>query len=184
MKKWEKIQQAALGSHGIITFAQAKAMGVHPAELYRWDASGRLMKLSRGVFRLTAYPSKGLITDMAAILATVGEGSYLCGESVLQLYNLCPTRSYVATVASARRVRRMTIPGGVRVVKSKPGYTPVYHEGIACQRLEDAIRSCIGVLETNRLEEAIDEAEEKGYFLRSETECLKREVAYAKATAQ
>lgn len=184
MKKWDKIQQTALGAHGIITFAQAKAMGVHPAEMYRWVASGRLMKLNRGVFRLTAYPSSGLVSDMAALLAAVGEGAYLCGESVLQLYNLCPTRSYVATIASPRRIRRTTIPKGVRVVKSRIGYKPIFHEGLACQRLEDAIRFCVGILESNRLEEAIDEAGERGYFLRDEMECLRREVINAKATAQ
>jgi len=183
MKKWDIIQQAALGANGIITFAQAKAMGVHPAEMYRWDAAGRLIKLNRGVFRLAAYPSKGFVSDMAAIVATVGEGSYLYGESVLQLYGLCPTRSYVASVATPRRIRRTTIPRGIKVVKSAPGYKPIYHEGIACQKPEDAIRSCIGVLETNRLEEAIDEAEEKGYFLPSEKENLKKEVCHAKTTA-
>jgi len=184
MKKWDRIQQAALGAHGIITFAQAKAMGVHPAEIYRWAASGRLMKLNRGVFRLTAYPSNGLVSDMAALLAMVGEGAYLCGESVLQLYDLCPTRSYVATIASPRRIRRTTIPKGVRVVKSEIGYKPIHHEGVACQRPEDAIRFCMGILEQNRLEEAIDAAEEKGYFLPDETESLRREVVNAKATAQ
>ena len=183
MKKWDRVQQAALGSHGIITFAQAKALGVHPAEMYRWDATGRLVKLNRGVFRLTMYPSNGFVSDMAALLAMVGEGSYLYGESAIQLYDLCPTRSYVATVATPRRIRRTTIPEGVRVIKSQPGYKPVYHNGIACQKPEDAIRSCIGVLETNRLEEAIDEAGEKGYFLPSEKESLKREVNHAKATS-
>ena len=183
MKKWDRVQQAALGSHGIITFAQAKALGVHPAEMYRWDATGRLVKLNRGVFRLTMYPSNGFVSDMAALLAMVGEGSYLYGESAIQLYDLCPTRSYVATVATPRRIRRMTIPEGVRVIKSQPGYKPVYHNGIACQKPEDAIRSCIGVIETNRLEEAIDEAGEKGYFLPSEKESLKREVNHAKATS-
>lgn len=182
MKKWDIIQQAALGAHGIITFAQAREMGVHAAEMYRWDAAGRLIKLNRGVFRLAAYPSKGLISDMAAIVATVGEGAYLYGESVLQLYDLCPTRSYVATVATPRRIRRTTIPKGIKVVKSDPEYKPIFHEGIPCQKPEDAIRSCIGVLETNRLEEAIDEAEVKGYFLPSERESLKKEVCRAKTT--
>ena len=184
MKKWDGIQQAAIGSHGIITFAQAKALGVYPVEIYRWVASGRLMKLNRGVFRLTAYPFNGLVSDMAALLAAVGEGAYLCGESVLQLYDLCPTRSYVAMVASPRRIRRTTIPKGVKIVKSEIGYKPIYHEGIACQKLEDAIRFCIGILEANRLEEAIDEAEDKGYFLPDEKEILKSEVLNAKATAQ
>ena len=180
MKKWDIVQQAALGSHGIITFAQAKAMGIHPAEIYRWNAAGRLIKLNRGVFRLTSYPSKGLISDMAAILATVGEGSYLYGESVLQLYNLCPTRSYIVTIATPQRVRKTTIPKGVKIIKSPLEYKPIYHEGLACQKPEDAIRSCIGILETNRLEEAIDTAEELGYFLPTEKEFLKREVIHAK----
>lgn len=184
MKKWDRVQRSALGAHGIITSAQAKAMGVLPTEMYRWSASGRLVKLSRGVFRLAAYPAHGLLSDMAAILASVGEDAYLCGESALLLYDLCPVRSYVADVATPHRFRKTAIPKGVRVVKSEPRYAPAYHDGIACQRPEDAIRSCIGVLERSRLEEAVDEGGEKGYFLPGEVERLKREIAHGKAAAQ
>lgn len=176
------VQQAALGSHGVITFAQAKDMGVFPAEIYRWCKSGRIMKVARGVFRLTSYPSQGKISDMAALLASVGDGSYLYGESALALLNLCPTRSYVATVAAPRRVRRR-LDRGVSVVKAARGYRPYYHDGIACQRPEDAIRSSIGVLETGRLGEAVDEAERQGYFTQKEAEVLRRDVNDGKATA-
>ena len=183
MKKWEKLQRTALGSYGIITFAQAKAIGIFPAEMYRWCRKGLLMKSGRGVFRMTAYPSQGMVSDMAALLALFGDGAYLYGESVLALYGLCPTRSYVAMVAVPRRMRKANIPRGVTVVKTQTGYKPIYHDGIACQRPQDAIRSCIGNLEKSRLCEAVEEAENKGYFLRSESEYLKKEIENGKATA-
>lgn len=183
MKNWKSVQQAALGSHGIITFAQAKEMGIFPAEMYRWCRQGRLMKVGRGVFRMTAYPSQGMLSDMAALLALFGDDAYLCGESVLALYGLCPTRSYVATVAVPGRMRKRQVPQGTAVVKAERGYVPIYHDGIACQRPADAIRSCIGVLEKSRLMEAVDEAENKGYFMPSESAELRNEIENGKATA-
>ena len=184
MKHWDTFQQAAFGTYGIITFAQAKAIGVHSAEIYRWCKMGRLIKVGRGVFRLTTYPSQGFLADMAALLAFFGEGSYLYGESVLALYDLCPTRSYVAMVAVPGRMRKRSIPEGVTVVKAKRGYRPVYHEGIACQRLMDAIRSCIGILERSRIMEAVDEAENKGYFMPKEAEMVRKDIANGETTAQ
>lgn len=157
-------------------------MGVYSAELYRWVESRRLVKIGRGVFRLAAYPMKGLVSDMAAILASIGEGAYLYGESALQFYQLCPTRSYCATVAYPHRIRRKTLPPGVTIVKRDSAYEPIYPEGIACQKPEDAIRSCIGLLEKSVLEEAVESAVEKGYFLSDEVEKLKQEIAYGQAT--
>ena len=183
MKNWEKLQQTALGSHGIVTFAQARAMGIFPAEMYRWCRKGLLMKSGRGVFRVTAYPSQGMVSDMAALLALFGDDAYLCGESVLSLYGLCPTRSYVATVAVQGRMRKTNIPHGVTVVRAQRGYKPIYHDGIACQRPQDAIRSCMGIMEKSRLCEAVEEAENKGYLMSSESEELKREIENGKATA-
>ena len=183
MKNWEALQQAALGSHGIVTFAQAKAMGIFPSEMYRWCRKGLLMKAGRGVFRMTAYPSQGMVSDMAALLALFGDGAYLCGESVLALYGLCPTRSYVATVAVPGRMRKTNIPHGVSVVRAQMDYKPIYHDGIACQRPQEAIRSCIGIMEKSRLCEAVEEAESKGYFMPSESEELKKEIKNGKATA-
>ena len=184
MKHWDAFQQAAFGTHGIITFAQAKAIGVHSAEIYRWCKIGRLIKVGRGVFRLTTYPSRGFLSDMAALLAFFGEGSYLYGESVLALYDLCPTRSYVAMVAVPGRMRKTSIPEGVTVVKAKRGYRPVYHEGIACQQPMDAIRSCIGILERSRIMEAVDEAENKGYFMPAEAEMVRKDIENGKTAAQ
>ena len=173
-----------MGSHGIVTFAQARGMGVFPTELYRWCNKGRLVKVGRGVFRLTAYPSQGLVSDMAALLALFGDGAYLFGESALALYNLCPTRSYVATVAVPGRMRKTELPKGVRIVKAPETCRPTFHEGIACQRPMDAIRSCMGVMEKSSLVEAVAEAEGQGYLMHEEAERLRKEIEHGKAAAQ
>lgn len=182
MSNWNSIQQAALGAHGIITFTQAIRMGVFPAEIYRWRKIGRLIKVGRGVFRLAAYPFQGFVSDMAVVLAQVGEGAYLYGESAIALYGLCPTRSYVAFVAVPGRFRKKQIPSGLTIVKAKPGYCPTYHDGLACQNPRDAIRSCIGTLEKDRLFEAVDEAERQGILLSEEARALREEIANGKAT--
>lgn len=176
MSKWKSIQSAALSSHGIVTFAQAKAMGVYPAELYRWCKSERLTKLNRGVFRLTAYPMYGWVSDMAAILASIGDGAFLYGESALQLYNLCSTRSYVVTVGYPHRLRKANLSKGISVIKTPTDYKTKYHNGIATQSPAEAIKSCVGVLERDRLIEAIDEAENQGYLTPHEAAELRAEI--------
>ena len=184
MRRWEAIQQIALGSNGIVTFAQARNVGAFPAEIYRWCKAGKLLKVGRGVYRLTSVPSHGIVSDMASLLALVGEGAYLYGESAIALLGLCPTRPYVAYVAVPRRIRKTTLPKGVIVIRSPASYRPIYHDGIACQRPADAIRSCIGLLESSRLVEAVAEGERQGYFLQSESSELINEVTNAKAATQ
>ena len=184
MNNWEKLQSEALGSHGIVTLAKARELGIFTTEIYRWCRNDRLMKVGRGVYRLTAYPSQGFVSDMAALLALCGEGAYLFGESVLALYDLCPTRSYVAVVAIPRRFRKNDVPHGVKIVKAPPSYKYVFHQGLPCQRPMDAIRSCVGILEPERILQAIDEAEDKGYLLPAEADALRKEIGNGKATAQ
>ena len=184
MKHWESIQQCALGSNGIVTLAQAGDAGVFPAEIYRWCKAGKLLKVGRGVYRLTSIPLQGLVSDMASLLAMVGKDAYLYGESVLSLLGLCPTRPYIAYVAVPRRIRKTTLPKGVIIIRSPASYRPIYHDGIACQRPADAIRSCVGALEKSRLAEAVAEGERLGYFLRSESAELMHEVTNAKTAAQ
>ena len=50
-------------------------------------------------------------------------------------------------------------------------------EGIACQTVADAIRTCRGTVMRERLVDAIDEAERQGLVGRQEYQELKREFA-------
>lgn len=178
MKHWDSIQKFAVGNFGIVTTAEASNLGVPPTEMHRWFKRGWLQKVGYGVYRLASFPSFGAISDMAAILAQVGNDAYLYGESVLAIMRLCPTRPYVAFVASPARIRRK-LPQGVILAKGEKGYVPVYYEGLPCQCAEDAIRSCIHQVENIRLKNAVDEAERLGIFTVSEADGLRKEVANA-----
>lgn len=183
MRHWVTIQQQALGNFGIVTTADAARYGIRPTEMYRWYKIGRLQKVGYGVYRLTAYPSQGEISDFASMLAEVGEGSYLFGESVLSFLHLCPTRPYVVFIASPVRVRKK-LPQGVVVVKGEKDYRPFYHNGIPCQRPMDAIRICIHSVEAPRLVEAVVEAENQGIFTVLEADSLCKEIQNAQTAAQ
>ena len=172
MGHFETLQAEALGTHGVFSFKTARALGVRSPEIVRWQRNNRIVKVGRGVYKLTNYPSEGNASDMAAILAEVGEDSYLYGESVLGFLDLCPTRSYVVFVATSRRVRKT------------PGAKVSYHRGIPCQQLSDAIMSSIGTIETDRLIQAIEEAATQGYFTEKEAATLCERISHGQSAPQ
>lgn len=172
-----------MGYHGVFTFRQARKLGIVSPELARWLKAGRILKVGHGVYRLASYPSEGVVTDMASLLAEVGDGSYLYGESVLGFLELCPTRSYVAFVATPRRVRKK-LGDGVVIVAGEREYHSLYEKGIPCQRVDEAILASIGTVEQARLLDAIAAAEQKGYLEESEARDLKARVESGYATAK
>ncbi len=175
VRHFDKILSEAVGNNGIFTYRAAKALGIRSPELSRWMKMGRIAKVGHGVYRLLSYPAQGDVTDRAALLAEVGEDSFLWGETALGFLGLCPVRSYVAYVASPHRIRRR-LPEGVIVKSVEQGYRPFYPEGVACQRVGDAICASVGTVELERLHEAIATAEEKGLLGAAEASALKKKV--------
>lgn len=172
-----------MGSHGVFTYKTVHAMGILSPELVRWVKTGRIVKVGHGVYRLAAYPLQGAVSDMAALLAEVGEGAYLYGETVLGFLELCPTRSYVAFIATPNRCRR-TLAEGVRVIRGQKGYQPMYERGVPCQRVEDAILSSAGRVEASRLLEATESALEKGYLAESEVAKVRERIKNGGSTQE
>ena len=183
MGHFETLQAEALGTHGVFSFKTARALGIRSPEIARWQRNNRIIKVGRGVYRLTNYPSEGNVSDMAAILAEVGDASFLYGESVLGFLELCPTRSYVVFVATCHRVRK-ALPSGVQLVFVKPDAKIFYHNGIPCQRLDDALLSSVGTIEAERLNQAIDEASNRGYFTEKEADKLRERIRHGQPTPQ
>ena len=60
-------------------------------------------------------------------------------------------------------------------------YKPFYPKGVACQKVEDAIRAASETIEGDRLREAISAAIEGGYLMKSEGDALKRAVCDGQA---
>jgi len=183
MNHYEKVQSEACEAHGVFTYKRVKLLGIRSSELARWVKRGRITKVGHGVYRLNSFPAQGIVSNIAALLAEVGENAYLYGESVLGFLELCPTRSYVAQIATASRCRRK-LPDGVQLIHVPPGYQPDYPMGIACQHVEDAILSSVGRIEGDRLHEAVQTAREKGYFTDDEANELEKRIDNGRTTEE
>lgn len=177
------VQAEAMGSHGVFTYKTAHAMGVLSPELARWVKSGRIVKVGHGVYRIATYPLQGSVSDMAVLLAEVGEGAYLYGETVLGFLELCPTRSYVAFIATPNRCRR-TLSEGIRVIRGQKSYQPMYEKGIPCQRVDDALLSSVGIVEPSRLLEATEAAVDRGYLTESEAIKVRKRIANGRSAQE
>ena len=172
MTHYETLKSESMGSYGVVTSRKAARLGIRGFELDRWTKVGKLIKTARGVYRFADYPMDSESAAMTAILAEVGEGAYLCGETALGFMELCPVRSYVATVATPNRFRRH-VSEGIQVYKGAAGYEPSYYNGVPCQRAADAIRAA--VIDGDKREEAIFAARKAGLISDAEQAQLNKE---------
>ena len=174
MKNFEGLYDLAEGNFGLVTYAQAKAMGVSIRELDRWVEKGRLEKPARGVYRVARFPASE--RDPYAIATeAVGPEAYLFGESVIQLLNLVPTNPTWIYVASPKRVRK-DLGKSLVVLRGKVDYRPVNYEGVRSQALADAIRSCRATVRPDRRIRAVEEGLRQGYLTRQTSRELIREI--------
>ena len=177
MNSFDRLYSICTENHGIVTTAMASADGIFRKDLARWVKSGRLAKVGYGVYRVVQYPTSP--DDAFAIaVASCGPKAYLCGESVIALFNLAPTNPRYIHVAVPGRCRRK-VADGYKVEIRHQGYTPMNHEGIPVEKPADAIRSCIGKMMPERLEAAVDEAFRRGLVYDETKGELIREIRHA-----
>lgn len=160
MSKFEEIAEIAIDNYGIVTSAEATQLGVALKDMQEWVNNGRLEKPGRGVFRLSQYPYNEYC-HYAEAVALVGEGAWICGESVLAMHNLAlvnPLRTHVATT---KRVRR-TLPDWVDVVRKPSEEDKDDFNGIPVQNLASVFIEVKDSLMRERLHQAIKEARGRG----------------------
>lgn len=175
MNNFEKVYEIAADRHGLITVEDAAALGIHCKQLLSWEAMGRLERCARGVYRLNHHvPTQ--YDHFAEALAIVGPGSLIYGDGVLAMHNLALVNPAQIQVAVAKRIRR-NLPEWIRLVKRTDDIQEETFEGIACQRVADAIRACRGTVMRERLLDAIDQAARQGLVERKEYKDLKKEFA-------
>ena len=160
MNSFDRLYSLCTENHGIVTTARATANGILRKDLARWVKSGRLAKVGYGVYRVVQYPTSP--EDAFAIaVASCGPKAYLCGESVIELFNLAPTNPRYIQVAVPVRCRRK-VSDDYKIEIRRDGYKPMNHEGIPVEKPIDAIRGCIGAMMPERLEAAVEEAYRRG----------------------
>lgn len=173
MKLYDTLQDTALSNYGLVTSSQATELGVRLKDLLEWVKIGRLEKCWRGVYRLVHYlPTE--YDRYAEALATVGEEAMIWGESVLAMHNLAMVNPDRIEVATTHRVRK-ELPAWIGLARLPKEPPHDVFNGIRCQPLADAFRHCKGKVMSQRLAQAVREAEQRGLLGFTEAEALKKE---------
>ena len=165
---------ANVDDFGLITSAEARELGVSNAELVQQARRGKLVRVSRGVYRMPVWPHQEAAPYATAVKAA-GGGACLYGESVLALLGLAPTDPTRIWVASPRRVRR-SIGEGVMVLGMRPVRRMRTYEGVRCQHAGDAILAALPGIGPDRALEAAEAACRGGYITEGELERLREEL--------
>lgn len=175
MSKYEEIYEVAADNYGLVTRDEAVRIGVSDKELSRLASDGRLTRIGHGIYRIKHHVP-GSLDPYAESVALAGPDAYLYGESVLAMFALCPTNPAKMFVGTPRRIRRR-LPRGMKVIQRRDVADVTEYEGIPSQTVSAAIRSCMGKIMPDRLQEAVREAQRQGLLRKGEAEELGREVA-------
>lgn len=171
MKAYDEIWGVAEDNYGIITSAQAEAIGISRQNMVSMARKGDLTRLCHGVYQVKHHVIGP--NDVYAVgVAMVGDAAYLRGASVVAMLNLAPTNPGLLYIGSAKRVRRR-LPDGFIVKDRTPCEAAEYegYEGIRCQPLFDAMIAARdeGSIDADRIAAAATAANEKG--LLTDEEC-------------
>lgn len=173
MAKIESIYDA-VDDFGLITSAEAAALGMSNAEVVQQANMGRLVRVARGVYRMPVWPFQPEAPYAIAVKAA-GEGAFLYGESVVALLELVPTDPAKMWVASPER-RRRDLGSGARIVQVA-GIRPVLVRGVPCQPVPAAISAAAKTMGSERAIAAALEALKRGIITRDDADAIEKELA-------
>ena len=169
MTSYEALWDFAEDHYGIITTAQAIALGIDKHQLPAMAKRGTLIKKGHGVYLAKHHiPRENDV--YAHSVAIVGKTAYLRSASVVALLKLAPTNPGIVYVGATARVRRR-LPRGLRLADMRPCDCVLY-EGIRSQPLVEALMTARdeGALEADRVSDAARLALDRGLI--SETAAL------------
>src|SRR5579864_1720861 len=168
---------------GLVTAAQARALGITDSILARLSQRGKLERVARGVYRIPYFPADHLSQYREAVLwarASHGpEQVALSHETALGVYG-------ISDVNPARV--HLTVPKQARLRRQKPKWITIHrgdlassdvttHEGLP---VTTVAKSVMDVMETTgRLglaRQALKDARKEGYISAAELQQLNRQL--------
>ena len=167
MTSYDKIWDYAEDHYGLITNAQAGALGVDKHALPAMAQRGTLIKIGHGVYVAKHHiPRENDV--YAHSVAIAGETAYLRGSSVVALLRLAPTNPAIVYLGASGRVRRR-LPPNIHLEDMRP-CTCVEYEGIRSQPIREALQTALhgGEMEADRVAAAARKALADGLLTESE----------------
>jgi very-short-patch-repair endonuclease len=151
----------AARQHGVVARRQLEAAGVSRAQIERRSASGRLLRLHRGVYAVGHARLRREGVWMAAVLAA-GDGALLSHRDAAALHGLLPPHTGLVEVTTAdqRVVHGVRVHGRTRIGRADA--TSV--DRIPVTTVARTLVDLAGVVPARRLAAALDEADRSGRF--------------------
>lgn len=176
----EALWEIALGQDGFVTTADAAEAGVPGNELVklarRGGGIGRLEHVARGLYRFPELPWTESAQPLEAVLR-VGPDAHLTGDAVLNFHNLALVNPRRIRVGTPHRVRAK-LPPWIEVIRETlpPEHRTVY-EGVPSATVAHALAACMPIVMTDRMAQAIDDAERQGLIRRRDVAPLRERLA-------
>jgi predicted transcriptional regulator of viral defense system len=174
MKNYDVIYEYAADNYGLITSSEAKILGIPNIELVKLAHRGRLHRLGHGVYRVAQYIPT-LYDKYAQAVALVGIGAMIYGESVLAMHGLALVNPAVIYIATQSRIRKK-LPMYIQIVHMGNPLDETEYEGIPSQSVFQAIQVSRGMVMTDRLIDATNEAEKQGLISKVDASILRKEL--------
>jgi predicted transcriptional regulator of viral defense system len=183
--QFQEVMAVAEEHEGLVPASAARAAGIHPNTLVKMANRGRLERVSRGVYRVPAYPSSASQRAdywQAIAWARSSHGPrqvVISHESALALYGISdvlPSRMHI-TIPEKSRFQRRTLPGRIVVHHAHLVDADVTEsKGIPVTTVD---RTIVDVIESGRLDlasAAIDDALSDGHLSRSSVLKLRQKL--------
>ena len=151
----------AADQYGYVTTRDATALGIPAGELPKLAATGGLVHVAYGLWRLEDQPRTGRDQFMEAVLR-VGANAYLTHDAVLAFHELAQVNPRRIRVGTPHRARAR-VPDFVEVVRQliDPADLTVY-EGVPSATVARALIDCSNTIMRDRLLDAVTAAKRTG----------------------
>lgn len=173
----EQLRWLAFDHHGVVTIAQARAIGVPAVALRKLASRHVLRHFGHGVYLMEEAPTTPL-TEYALALALVGPDAMLADESVLAAHELALVNPRTIKVTTPRRVRTQ-VPKTVEIIRRSHLAEPAFIGGLPAMPVGQALVECKGRVPKDRLVEAAQQARAQGLLPADEADDVLRTLLSA-----
>jgi hypothetical protein len=161
------LAEVAARQHGVIALGQLRAIGFSPNAVRKRAASGRLLRLHRGVYAVNGA-RLGSHAHWTAAVLVCGPGAVLSHRSAAALWGFRPSAATRIDVTSHRRAGR----GRAGILAHRADRLALSEvtevAGIPCTTVARTVVDLAGVLAAEPLEYAIHRAQTKRLLARDE----------------
>jgi predicted transcriptional regulator of viral defense system len=182
---WDCLYTTAESQAGLFTLTQAEACGYSSQHLQKHLRAGRILRILRGIYRLTQFPA-GEHEELVALWLWSGLAGVFSHETSLFLHDLSdalPAKAHM-TVPTAWRTRRLRVPDGLVLHHGDLTESDrTWVEVVPVTSARQAITECISAhVAPGLTEQAIRQARQRGLISAGDSRSLSNQLRRTRDT--